>query len=1633
MGGRGVSSALDSLADELKFVPIIGIAMPLSSRDDEEKGATSDFSGKAFCFLPLPPGEESKTGLPVHISGFFGLTDNRRSIKWRELDQWRDPAALWNEFLVVNVVPKAYATLILDSIKRLETERSSDFPFSVDVIYRLWPDVNKVRVHWQRVLEPLFNELFQNAVLYSISNHWVQLEQAYFSELDDSLEYTETVLNYLQSSGKQIVKVPANLAAAVELAAPGAARKVTPAWVRQVLRKSAPEGGARERLHLLEFVLSDEAYSELLGLELLPLQNGHFVPFSSSVSDQDVVYITSEDYPRSLFPGLEGRFILDNLKPHLLAALKEAAQTRGRPCTQLQLLNPERFARLIKEAMNTFWPGRELIVQWYPCDKDKRHPSVSWLKMVWKNLYIHFSEDLTLFDEMPLIPRTALEEGQMCVELIRLRIPSLVILDDESEAQLPEFLADIVQKLGGIILKKLDASIQHPLIKKYINSPLPSAVLQIMEKMPLQKLCNQIASLLPTHKDALRKFLAGLTDSSEKEKRIIQELTIFKRVNHSSGQGLSSYTKLKGCKVLHHTAKLPPGLRLSVPVIDSSDEATIRLANMLKIETLKTTSCLQLVLKDMENAFYSHEEITHLMLWILENLSSLKNENPNVLDWLMPLKFIQISQEQIVSASELFDPDIEILKDLFYDEEETCFPPSVFTSPDILHSLRQIGLKNEASLKEKDVVQVAKKIEGLQVSSCPNQDVLLKKAKTLLLVLNKNHALLQSAEGKMTLKKIKWVPACKERPPNYPGSLVWKGDICDLCAPPDMCDAMHAILVGSSLPLVESVHINLEKALGIFTKPSISAVLKHFKIVVDWYTSKTFSDEDYYQFQHILLEIYGFMHDHLNEGKDAFRALKFPWVWTGKKFCPLSQAVIKPFHDLDLQPYLHSVPKTMAKFHQLFKVCGSIEELTSDHISMVIQKVYLKSDQDLSEQESKQNLHLMLNIIRWLYSNQIPASPNTPVPIHHSKNTSKLIMKPIHECCYCDIKVDDLNDLLEDSVEPIILVHEDIPMKTAEWLKVPCLSTRLINPENMGFEQSGQREPLTVRIKNILEEYPSVSDIFKELLQNADDANATECSFMIDMRRNMDIRENLLDPGMAACHGPALWSFNNSEFSDSDFVNITRLGESLKRAEVDKVGKFGLGFNSVYHITDIPIIMSREFMIMFDPNINHISKHIKDKSNPGIKINWSKQQKRLRKFPNQFKPFINVFGCQLPLTVEAPYSYNGTIFRLSFRTQQEAKVSEVSSTCYNTADIYSLVDEFSLCGHRLIIFTQSVTSMYLKYLKIEEANPSLAQDTVIIKKKSCSSKALHAPVLSVLQEAAKLMKTCSSSNKKPPADAPKSSCILQITVEEFHHVFRRIADLQSPLFRGPDDDPAALFEMAKLGQSKKPSDELPQKTVECTTWLLCSCMDTGEALKFSLSESGRRLGLVPCGAVGVLLSEIQDQKWAVKPHVGEVFCYLPLRIKTGLPVHINGCFAVTSNRKEIWKTDTKGRWNTTFMRHVVVKAYLEALSVLRDLATSGELVDYTYYAVWPDPDSVHDDFSVICQGFYEDIAHGKGKELTRVFSDGSTWVSMKNVRFLDDSILKRRDVGPAAFKIFLKYLKKTGSKKTCVLLNFLPQ
>ena len=49
--------------------------------------------------------------------------------------------------------------------------------------------------------------------------------------------------------------------------------------------------------------------------------------------------------------------------------------------------------------------------------------------------------------------------------------------------------------------------------------------------------------------------------------------------------------------------------------------------------------------------------------------------------------------------------------------------------------------------------------------------------------------------------------------------------------------------------------------------------------------------------------------------------------------------------------------------------------------------------------------------------------------------------------------------------------------------------------------------------------------------------------------------------------GPALLAYNNAEFTNADWKGLISLGISGKEKDPLKVGKFGLGFKSVFHLT----------------------------------------------------------------------------------------------------------------------------------------------------------------------------------------------------------------------------------------------------------------------------------------------------------------------------------------------------------------------------------------------------------------------------------------------------------------------------------
>lgn len=193
-----------------------------------------------------------------------------------------------------------------------------------------------------------------------------------------------------------------------------------------------------------------------------------------------------------------------------------------------------------------------------------------------------------------------------------------------------------------------------------------------------------------------------------------------------------------------------------------------------------------------------------------------------------------------------------------------------------------------------------------------------------------------------------------------------------------------------------------------------------------------------------------------------------------------------------------------------------------------------------------------------------------------------------------------------------------------------------------------QKQPITTTLRNICQSYPQ-GTLLRELLQNADDAGATQVLYpalislgdvfatlwcvtqlslaILDFEisrihllfpilirssiANVGQMEYVLDtntyPGpflhseLQDYHGPAVLSRNNAVFTDKDFVSISSVGDSEKvgtiwsdqcssadqgnqRTDPLTTGKFGQGFNSVYHITDGPWILSRSLLLFLDPH-----------------------------------------------------------------------------------------------------------------------------------------------------------------------------------------------------------------------------------------------------------------------------------------------------------------------------------------------------------------------------------------------------------------------------------------------------------------
>ena len=155
-----------------------------------------------------------------------------------------------------------------------------------EIVYNCWPVVSRVRgTPWEGMLKILYEKLlYSKSVVYTNvdGGKWISLMNSVFVPKGETIPMC--VKQALILSRTNIVELSLNQWFAVESYCSIKVQTITPSLVRSVL-KSNPDSYRNQsyesKCAILQYCLSDREFSELAGLELIPLANYSFGTFQN--------------------------------------------------------------------------------------------------------------------------------------------------------------------------------------------------------------------------------------------------------------------------------------------------------------------------------------------------------------------------------------------------------------------------------------------------------------------------------------------------------------------------------------------------------------------------------------------------------------------------------------------------------------------------------------------------------------------------------------------------------------------------------------------------------------------------------------------------------------------------------------------------------------------------------------------------------------------------------------------------------------------------------------------------------------------------------------------------------------------------------------------------------------------------------------------------------------------------------------------------------------------------------------------------------------------------------------------------------------------------------------------------------
>eukprot|EP00058_Branchiostoma_floridae_P003789 XP_002589277.1 hypothetical protein BRAFLDRAFT_102519 [Branchiostoma floridae] len=1525
-------SAEPRLLEQLRVLPWVGVAMPIHNTTQ----------GRVFCFLPLPSDPENATGLPVHVHGYFGLSDNRRSITWTSSDQ-QDQTTRWNTMLMTDLIPSIYAELMEEATNLL-----SDSHLRPSVIYDCWPDPEDLTTRWGEIFRPFCQRVIKRPIIHTeaFGGQWIQVHSAYDGTCEGD-RIKEHVNNVLLQANVSIAALPTHVKETVARA--GCEMKVvSTTLVRNTLKKKLIllERQPREvKMSLLEYTLSDGKYQHMVGLSLLPLMSKQFRQFTKPQSP--FIYLASSEHPADLLPGLKGKLVDDAIS---YTVAKHMVQLARKKITQVRTLSKDLVVKMLPDALPegrtnaTFGP-----ISWKPGQGG--HPPLSWLSIMWTWMESYPLEE---FENIALIPYPYSENDSQLV-LLPLRKEKVLYTDHPGESQLPSSIVRILSQLGYYVIPgRKPYFLEHDDLEDYIVNPTPSGILALLHGR--EEDVKQFLSA--KQKLELRSFLANVENASlsRRHVEVLKSLPILQYKTDTTESTTAKFISAGEASAAAPSDSLwpvPEGLPVKRKLLCPYDSSSQKIIRLLGIPELSTAEFLR---DDIFSQIPSlpNSKVEKLMTWVLDRLLPLKQQMGKFKACLKDIRFVPLQNGTRVTVPELFYPGSQMIKDLFAGEN--VFPTGTYGEERRLSQLKSLGLKESPT--RSDIISCARKVPVVR-----DNFVKERKAKAVLHYINTYAHEFEEDEVEM-LGKVAWVPCQQHAPDAYPVGLKWyAGENKVTATLADVSSKTMNILVGSTMPILDGDPSEDFKSAFEWPKPPpTTKVAQHLQSVIQAYMSSTPTRG--LGMLDMAIQIYQYFADRqVTRERLEKKFSRFgltDWVWNGSAFTSPERVAVSSDITFDLSPYLFVLPSPLTsngRLREFFLQMGVSDTLGDEHVVRVLHDIQQECGD--GESLSQSQLDFCIKIINFLTKNCSKVCTTEGLLVPTQDNDGETRLAPPEDCMYCEsdwLREEGLDYKMGRSFRTL---HQSISPKMAKLLGIPSLTHRLVQPTALGpgMQLFGQKEPITRRLKTIIDEYKEGPGIFYELIQNADDAGATEVKFAVDWRQNTQVRKSLLSPGMAACQGPALWAYNNKVFTDEDIQNITEISGATKKTDTNKIGRFGLGFNSVYHMTDVPSFVSRHYFVCFDPHTTHLAPMV-NRLEPGMKIEWNREEIQ-NIYTDQFKPYDGIFGCNI-FNSDTPYP--ATLFRFPFRTKQEAQNSEISSTVYDRNRVSRLLTHFAQNLDTLLLFTQHVRSVTV--IEMDE--------------KGRYNELMHV-----------------KSKLKP-------------LIEEL-------------VPRGTEDQPLGLLQTASSymeGQRKKHPPEIPsmlneivinrRSVIETDTsitrrWLVSSCIGSAESLSMAKTKQGRANGLLPCASVAAYLITDTNLPKAV---VGNAFCFLPLPECTGLPVHVNAPFAIFSNRQGICKTSGSGieqslevEWNTCLLRDAIPTAYLTLLQHLALLQESSGALISDPFCIWPNPSRVHDplfrDNLVPC--FYEKVVASPSPPNVLLSLD-QNWISIQEATFLYPSI-----------------------------------